>query len=196
VREALRVLLEKEGFDVVAEASDGNEAQALARQHQPDVAVLDLAMPNLNGLETARGLKDLCPGIRTVALTAHDDEAYVQAALEAGITGYVLKWQTAAQLAHAIREVCHGAVYLSPGTSRALTGDLARGSPPSRTLTRREREILQLIAESKTTKEVAHLLGISVKTADSHRFHIMRKLDIHDTAGLVRYAIRNRLIQP
>jgi len=196
VRQGLKALLEREGFDIVGEASDGREASRLARDLSPDVAILDLAMPLLNGIETGRAIARGCPSIRTIALTVHTENHYVLAALEAGFSGYVLKSQAAAQLVRAIQEVSRGAVYLSPGVSRAVVeASLRTTSRPEDPLTDREREVLQLVAEGKTTKQIASLLGVSVKTAESHRTRIMLKLKIHETAGLVRYAIRRGLIQ-
>lgn len=193
----MKALLEREGFDIVAEASDGHEASRLTRELSPDVAILDLAMPLLNGIETGRAISRSCPSVRTIALTVHTENHYVLAALDAGFSGYVLKSQAAAQLVRAIQEVSRGSVYLSPGVSRVVV-DASRhrtkmGEDP---LTDREREVLQLVAEGKTTKQIAKLLGVSAKTAESHRTRIMTKLKIHEIAGLVRYAIRQGLIQP
>lgn len=197
VRQGLKAFLEREGFQVTGEAADGREAVRLAQDVQPDVAVLDLAMPLLNGLDAAREILQACPRTRTILLTMHTEDQYVLAALRAKIRGVVLKSQAAADLVQAIREVSRGAIYLSPGLSQAVVDAyLAKTDLPAEPLTQREREVLQLVAEGKTTKEVATLLGVSVKTAESHRTHIMEKLDIHQTAGLVRYAIRRGLIQP
>lgn len=198
VRQGLRALLEREGFDVVAEASNGHEAARLAQDHHPDVAVLDLTMPELNGLDAAREIVQASSSkIKTILLTMHTEDRYVLEALHAKVRGYVLKSHAAADLVQAIREVCRGAIYLSPGISQAVVeAYLAKTDLPPEPLTPREREVLQSVAEGKTTKEIAVLLGISVKTADSHRTNIMEKLDIHQTAGLVRYAIRRGLIQP
>ncbi len=197
VREGLRALLEREGFEVVGEAGDGHEAIQGAERLRPDVAVLDLAMPLLNGLEAARTILRSLPQTRTILLTVHTEDQYVLEALRAGISGYVLKTQAKADLVQAIREVSKGGIYVSPGVSRTLVqAYLARADLPPDPLTPRERQVLQLIAEGKTTKEIARLLGVSVKTAEAHRTRIMAKLDIHETAGLVRYAIRRGLIQP
>ena len=197
VREGLKVLLEHEQFQVIAEASDGHEALKQVRALRPDVAVLDVSMPGLNGLDAARELARVAPSTRAILLTVHTEDAYVMAALRAGIKGYVLKNQAGADLVQAIREVASGRTYLSPGISQAVVDAcLTKTELPADPLTVREREVLQLVAEGKTTKEVAHVLGISVKTADSHRTRMMRKLDVHETASLVRHAIRIGLIQP
>jgi len=190
-------LLERERFEVVGEASDGREAIRLAGELSPDIAVLDLAMPRLNGIEAGREIQVACPGARMIALTVHTEDQYVLSALKAGFRGYVLKSQAAAQLVRAIEEVRRGATYLSPRVSQVVVeAYLGKGELPSDPLTRREREVLQLVAEGNSTKEVARLLEVSIKTAESHRTRIMAKLDIHETAGLVRYAIRRGLIQP
>jgi DNA-binding NarL/FixJ family response regulator len=197
VRQGIRALLEKEGFDVVAEAMDGREAVRLAEKLEPDVAVLDIAMPLLNGIDAAREIRRVSPRTKTTLLTVHEENQYVVEALRAGVTGYVVKTKAAEDLVKAIREVSLGAVYMSPGVSREAVRAYLDGTDPSTDgLTPREREVLQLVAEGKTTKEVAAVLGISVKTAESHRSRIMEKLDIHETASLVRYAIRLGVIQP
>jgi two-component system, NarL family, response regulator NreC len=197
VREGFRALLEREGFVVVAEAADGREAVRLAQSHLPDVAVLDLSMPLLNGLDAAREILSSSPRTRVILLTMHVEEYQVGAALRAGIRGYVLKTRGADELVQAIREVAGGGTHLSPGVSRLLVDAyLASSDLPRDPLTPREHEVLQLVAEGKTSKEVAVLLGLSVKTAESYRARIMEKLEIHETAGLVRYAIRRGLIQP
>jgi two-component system response regulator NreC len=197
VRDILKALLEREQVQVVGEASDGHEAIGKARSLRPDIIVLDLAMPRLNGLDAAHEIGRAAPASKVIALTEHIEEAYVIAALRAGIKGYVLKSQASADLVRAIREVSAGKTYLSPGISRVVVeAYLSKTELPRDLLTVREREVLQLVAESRTTKQIAQLLGISVKTADSHRTRIMRKLDIHETAGLVRHAIRLGLIEP
>jgi DNA-binding NarL/FixJ family response regulator len=197
VRQGVRSLLEQEGLEVVGEAGDGREAVRLARELRPDVAVLDLGMPLLNGLDAARAIARESRDTRTILLTMDDGGPHVLEALRAGINGYVLKTQAASDLIRAIRQASQGAVYLSPAISRVVVDAyLTKAEAPPDPLTRREREVLQLVAEGKTTKEIAELLGTSVKTAESHRFRIMRKLEIHQTAGLVRYAIRQGLIQP
>lgn len=195
-RQGLKALLEREGLTVVAEAQDGHQALRLAREHTPDVAVLDLSMPLLNGIDVARDILKHSSNTQVVLLTMYEDKAYVLEALRAGVRGYVLKAQAAADLLTAIREVIRGAVYLSPGISKTVVDAyMGKSELPLEPLTDRERQVLQLVAEGKTTKEVARLLGLSVKTADSHRSRIMQKLDIHETATLVRYAIRRGFIR-
>ena len=196
-RQGLRALLEREGYEVVAEAANGHEALRLARELNPDVAVLDLGMPLMNGIDAAREIQKRSPHTQVVLLTMYEEDAYVLDALRAGIRGYVLKAQAAADVVAAIREVLKGAVYLSPGISEAVVNAYRNKTDiPRDPLTGREHQVLQLIAEGKSTKEVASLLGLSVRTADSHRTRIMQKLEIHETASLVRYAIRSGLIKP
>jgi DNA-binding NarL/FixJ family response regulator len=197
VREGLKALLEGEGFAVVAEVGDGHEAVRVARERCPDIAVVDFGMPLLNGCDAAREILQACPRAKAILLTMHTEDHYVLEALRAGVKGYVVKTQAAADLVRAINEVQKGMVYLSPGISQTVVqAYLTKSDVPPDPLTPREREVLQLVAEGKTTKEVAKLLGISVKTAESHRTRIMEKLEIHETASLVRYAVRRGLIQP
>jgi DNA-binding NarL/FixJ family response regulator len=197
VRQGLRGLLEKAGHVVVGEAADGHEALKLARTLSPEVAVLDLSMPLLNGLDTAREMRRISPEIKTILLTMYTDKHYVLQAMKAGAKGYVLKSQAAEDLIRAIREISRGEVYLSPSVaSSVVDAYLDKTDTPLDPLTPRERQILQLIAEGNTTKEVARLLNISFKTAESHRNHIMKKLDIHEVATLVRYAIQQGLVHP
>jgi len=197
IRQGMRSLLEKHGFTVVGEAADGREATQLARELEPDVAVLDLAMPLLNGLDAAREITRTSRRTKTILVTIHTADQYVLEALQAGVRGYVLKSQATAELVHAIQEVIRGGRYLSPGISEAVVqAYLAKTDLPSDPLSPREREVLQLIAEGNATKDMAGLLGVSVKTIESHRVRLMEKLDIRQTAGLVRYAIRRGLIQP
>ena len=197
LREGLRSLLERSGLKVVGEASDGQEAVRIATQVKPDIAVMDISMPLLNGLDACHVLLEASPQTRSIVLTMHKEEEYVTNALRAGVKGYVLKSQAATDLLQAIQEVCRGGVYLSPGISRTVVNAyLTKSELPEDPLTARERQVLQLIGEGKSTKEVATLLGVSVKTAETHRTRLMQKLDIHETASLVRYAIRRGLVQP
>lgn len=196
VRQGLRALLERAGHSVVGEAADGREACELAKTLQPNVAVLDLAMPLLNGLDAIGEIRRVSPGTLTILLTMHTDRPYVLRALRAGAKGYVLKTQAADDLVRAIREVREGAVYFSPSVAVELVeAYLSKDEQPKEPLTARERQILQLVAEGKTTKAIAGMLSITYKTAESHRNRIMQKLDIHQTAGLVRYAIRQGLLR-
>jgi DNA-binding NarL/FixJ family response regulator len=195
-REGVKALLTRAGFEIVAEADDGREVLRLARRAQPDIAVLDIGMPELNGIGAARELARTCPNTRIVFLTMHDEEPYLVECLRAGARAFIVKREAAVQLVEALRQVAQDELYLSPGLSRALVDSYRRGhEPPADPLTRREREVLQLIAEGKTNKGIAAALVISSKTVESHRQRLMAKLDLHDTASLVRYAIRNRVIE-
>ena len=197
VRQGLRLLLEREGMQVVAEAADGREAVRLAQANTPDVAVLDLMMPLLNGLEAGREIIHSGAAKGAILLTMHTQEHQIATALRAGIRGYVLKTQAGEDLVHAIRDVFRGEMYLSPGVSQVVVdGYLHGGLPAGDTLAPRERQVLQLVAEGKTSKEIATLLGLTVKTAESYRAKLMEKLDLHETAALVRYAIRHGIIDP
>ena len=197
VRQGLKSLLEREGFQVIAEASDGQEALRHVESLQPDIAVMDISMPTLNGLNAAREVRRASPKTKTILLTQHDESQYIRDALEAGVKGYVLKSQVANDLLLAIRQVSRGQVYLSPGVSSAvIEAYQSKSEKPRNPLTSRERQVLQLVAEGKSTKDVASLLGISVKTAESHRSRLMQKLDIHETASLVLYAVRHGIVQP
>jgi len=196
VRQGLKALLERQGFQVVCEASDGQEALRLASKDKPDVAIMDISMPIMNGLDAAREMMKSSPKTKVILLTQHDEDQYVTEALRAGVKGYVLKNQAAADFVHAIQEVYRGSVYLSPSISRTVVDAyLSKTYDSTDPLSGRERQVLQLVGEGKSTKDVAVQLGISVKTAESHRARLMKKLDIHETASLVRYAIRRGLIQ-
>jgi len=195
VRQGLKVLLQREGFEIVGEAADGQQAVRLARDRRPDVAILDFAMPVLNGLDAAREILRSCPRTRVILLTMHTEDRYVHEALRVGVSGYVVKSQASADLVRAIREVSRDMTYLSPRVSRTVVqAYLAKSDVPD-PLTPREREVLRLVAEGKTTKEIAAILGISVKTAEAHRIRVMKKLETHNTASTVRYAIRQGLVQ-
>lgn len=192
----IKQLIERESkYEVVGEACDGREGVRLIERLKPDIAVLDITMPGLNGLDAARVIAKASPRTRTIILTMHKENPYVMEALDAGVHGYVVKSQTAGDLMRAIEEVACDRVYLSPGISHiVLDAYRHKEEAAKERLTLREREVLQLIAEGMRTKQVASALGISVKTAESHRTRIMSKLDIHETAGLVRYAIRRGMI--
>jgi two-component system response regulator NreC len=196
-RQGLRSLLEREKFDVIGEAADGREAISMADRLQPQMVVIDLAMPTLNGIDAVREIVKRAPRTKAILLTMYTEEHHVLEALRAGIKGCVSKSQAAEHLLQAINDVSGGGVYLSPHVSGAVVqAYLAKSEMPYEPLTPRERQVLQLIAEGKTTKETAALLDVSVKTAETHRTNLMEKLDIHSTAGLVRYAIRRGLLQP
>lgn len=196
-RQGLKTLLERAGLEVIGEALDGREAIRLAQRLNPDVAVIDFIMPLLNGVDTAREIIKVSRKTKTILLTMYTEDRFVIEALKAGIKGYVLKTQAASDLVAAISEVFKGTTYLSPGVSGAIvTAYFAKTEAQQTSLTSRERQILQLVAEGKTTKEAASVLGVSTKTAESHRTKLMEKLSIHNTAGLVRYAIRIGLIRP
>ena len=190
VRQGLRKLLESAGFVVAGEAADGREAVRLVRSENPDIAVMDIGMPQFNGLNAAHELAHSHPQVRLIVLTQHDAPQYVAEALRCGVKGYVLKNQAARDLVRAIEGVSRGEVYLSPGVASSVAEAYASPEHGVNGLSIRERQVLQLIAEGSSTKDIAVQLGISGKTVESHRSKLMRKLDIHDTAGLVRYAIR------
>jgi len=196
VRAGLRALLEGlPDVEVVAEAANGRDALAAVAAHRPDVALIDIAMPELNGLEAAARMVKEAPATRVVILSMHSGESYVAQALKVGVSGYVLKDAFSDELPVLLRSVMRGETYLSPGISKQVVEALrARLVEPAEILTSRQREILQLLAEGKTTKEIAHLLGVSVKTVETHRAQIMDRLDIRDVPGLVKYAIRIGLI--
>ena len=195
-RQGIRAILEAEQFDIVGEACDGHDAIRLVRKYTPAVALLDFRMPLLNGIEAAQEILRLSPHTKVVLLTMHDEESFSVEALRRGIRGYVLKSQAATELVYAVNEVINGSVYLSPGISEGVVNAmLSKSEHSAGLLTCREKQVLQLIAEGKTTKDIAAFLHLSVKTAESHRSHIMERLDIHNIAGLVRYAIREGIIE-
>lgn len=197
IRQGLRLTLGAEGFEVVGEASNGADALDLCEKFRPDVAVLDISMPVLNGLDAAREILKACPQTKIVLLTVHSHERYVLQSLRDGITGYLLKDDAAEELVQAIRAVCGGAIYVTSRVSRSVVQALSeKKEDADDVLSPRERQVLQLIAEGKNMKEIGALLGVSSRTADSHRTKIMNKLGLHETAGLVRYAIRIGLVSP
>jgi two-component system response regulator NreC len=195
IRQGLKLVLETEGFDVAGEASNGAEAVELCQKVRPDVAVLDISMPLLNGIDAARQILKHQPGAKIILLTAHTHERYAVESLRHGVTGYLLKENAADELVQAVRAVGRGAVYVTSGVSRSLAHALSGKSDDSADLlSSRERQVLQLIAEGRNMKEIGALLGVSSRTADSHRTKIMKKLELSDTASLVRYAISIGLV--
>lgn len=196
VRKGIRALLEREQFRVLGEAGDGLEAVRLAQQFQPDVAVLDISMPSLDGVSALSEIAMVAPRTKTILLTMHTEDSYTLRALRNGARGCVWKSQAPEHLVDAIRQVHAGRLYLSPTMSgMVVRAYVTRTDLNDQLLTPRERQVLQLVAEGKTTKEVAVILGVAVKTAETHRSKVMDKLDIHSTAGLVRYAVRAGLIE-
>jgi DNA-binding NarL/FixJ family response regulator len=202
VRQGLRkVLEERPEWEVVAEAGDGREAVRLAEQHKPDVAILDVAMPLLNGIEATRQITKRLPNTRVLVLSMHADEAYVTQILQAGATGYLLKDSADVDLVQAVGEVSKGKSFFSPKIARVMLDDYVRALADKgvtdryESLSEREREIFQLIAEAKTNKEIASLLNVSPSTVETHRAHIMEKLDIHSAAEIVLYAVRRGVIR-
>jgi DNA-binding NarL/FixJ family response regulator len=199
VRAGIRSLLEKlSGFVVVAEASDGPEALRLVAEYEPQIVLMDIAMPNLNGLDATRALTESFPNVRVIILSIYSDEEHVYQALRAGAAGYLLKDAATEELELAVRSVAQGETYLGPQVSRPIINEyLRRTKAPGsvENLSIRQRQVLQLIAEGKTTKQVALELNIGVKTVESHRAQLMDRLNIHDVAGLVRYAIRMGLVK-
>ena len=199
VRAGIRSLVQAlSGVQVVAEAGDGREALSLIEAHQPDVAMLDIAMPGLNGLEVAAQVAGRYPYVRVIILSMHATEEYVLRALRAGAAGYLLKDADISELELAIKAVTRGETYLSPAVSRHVTEYVRRvgqdGGSALERLTPRQREVLQLVAEGHTTQEIARIMSLSVKTVETHRTQLMERLDIHDIAGLVRYAVREGLV--
>jgi len=198
VRQGLVGLLESSGeCEVVAQAADGLEAVAEARRTRPQVAVLDLGMPGVSGLEAVRRIHAELPGIRILVLTVHDEQEYVLPVVKAGAAGYLVKDSAAAELIAAVRALAAGRGYFGPQAARAMAEQLrapAAGADPYGPLTAREREVFHLVVQGRTTKEVARALGISVKTAENHRTRILDKLDLHNAAELVLYASRRGLL--
>ena len=201
LRAGIRSLLEKmTTVEVVGEAADGREAVSLVKIHSPNIVLMDIAMAGLNGLEaTARIVREF-PAVRVIVLSMHANEEYVLQALRAGAAGYLLKDAATAELELAIQSVARRDTYLSPAISKRVIEDYLRRiheqKSPLEQLTPRQREILQLIAEGKTTKEMAFLLDVSVKTIETHRTQLMDRLDTHDVPGLVRHAMRLGLVPP
>jgi len=198
VRSGIKLLLERQpDLEVVAEAADGIEARDLVIERRPDLAILDVKMPGLTGLQATREIKAQAPEVPVLILSMHDDERYLFEALKAGASGYVLKSQADTDLLSAIRSVERGEPFLSPAAQQALIRDvLERGDHDHSELTPREEEIVKLVAEANTTREIAELLHLSEKTVENHRANAMKKLGMRDRVELVRYAIRQGLIEP
>jgi DNA-binding NarL/FixJ family response regulator len=200
-RAGLRVLLQDlGGFEVVAEAGDGREALRQVGELRPDVVLMDLMMPGLNGLEATARMAREFPGVRVLVLSMNAAEEFVLPAVRAGASGYILKNARPAELEQAIRAVARGETYLTPAVSGHLIDDCRRRTPGEADsldkLTPRQREVLQLVAEGHSSKEIARRLGVSVKTVETYRSQLMDALDIHDIAGLTRYAIRKGVVSP
>ena len=196
LRQSLKAILEQHDLEVVGEADDGHSAAKMCCELQPEIAILDIGMPLLNGIDATREIRKYCPHTKIILLTMYADESCVLAALRAGIGGYVLKSSAFSHLTQAIEAVSRGETYLSPAiTGTVVKAYFSNAAPlPSSPLSDRERQVLQLIAEGKNMKEAGSTLGISAKTADTHRRRIMHKLNIFSTAGLVRFALKNGLI--
>ena len=203
VRQGFRKMLELEAdIDVIGEAENGRQVVVLAKKLRPDVVLMDIAMPVLNGLEATRQVLKVLPATKIIMLSAHCDDAYVNHSTKSGAVGYIIKQSSTIELCRAIREVRAGEIFFSPSISKRLgrlhqasLGRLGGVSDRVHTLTSRETEVLQLIAEGKANKEIAADLGIGIKTAEKHREHLMEKLDIHEIAGLTRYAISEGIIE-
>ncbi len=196
VRQGFKMILAAQpDMEIVGEAGNGREAVDLAGQLQPDVIVMDVAMPELNGIEATRRVADLSPRSRVLALSMHKDSVYVREILRAGARGYLLKDSISSDLLAAVRAVARGEGYLSPGVSDAVLNDYRRHvTDPVDLLTSREREVLQMIAEGKTNKDIATILNLSEYTVDAHRGRIMEKLNLHSATDLVRFAVRAGMV--
>jgi DNA-binding NarL/FixJ family response regulator len=199
VRDGLKLLLEKEaGFEIVAEVGDGRSAIRAAREHAPDVVIMDVAMPDLNGIEATRQLVSERSGVRVLALSMHSDRRFVVEMLRAGARGYLLKDCAQEELSRAVATVASGSTYLSPSISDVVVRDYierlgAAGGDPVADLSGREREVLQLLAEGCSTRDIANALHLSNKTVETHRQQLMRKLDLHSVAELTKFAVREGL---
>jgi len=200
VRQGLKRLLEERGINVVGEAGDGYQAVRVAKEKHPDIVIMDISLPKLGGIDATRRIKKELPGTKVLMLTVHSEENYIFKSLDAGASGYLLKDTVADELVSAIEVVERGEIFVSSSIPRRVVDEYREMVRKGKRidefskLTNREREILKLISEGYTNKQIAEMLFISVKTVDNHRANIMNKLDIHDTAGLVRYAIRIGLV--
>lgn len=192
------ILARHDEIEIVAETSDGADALRLVQEHQPDVVLMDIVMPAMNGLEATARVSAEFPKSRVLILSMHENEEYVLGALRAGAAGYLVKDASVTELVNAIVSVARGETYLSPAVLKAVTDYVRRTGrePAEEPLTGRQREVLKLIADGKSTKQIAQTLGISVKTAETHRTRLMKELDLHDIASLVRFAIRAGVIEP
>ncbi len=202
LREGIRLLLDSQSdMQVVAEAVDGRDAVEKARAFKPDVILMDIAMPQLNGLEATKQIRREEPDARVLVLTMYESDEYVAQMLQAGAAGYVLKKVAGSELVYAIRAVCQGETFLYPSITKRLVADYLKRVQAGQErdsfndLTEREREVLQLIAEGHTSKEIADLLNLSVRTVQNHRAHMMEKLNMHDRAELIKYAIQKGIIE-
>ncbi|MFI5251263.1 MAG: response regulator [Bacteroidota bacterium] len=204
VRNGLRTLFRSnKDFSIVGEAADGEEALELANKRNPDVAILDISMPKLNGVDTTRLIKQAHPNMKVLILTIHEDEAYVYQMIRAGANGYILKNSEKNEILAAVRAVFANETFFSPGISKLMIEkfiqrartEVSEDGPPDLTLTSRELEVLQFISQGLTNREIADKLSLSLNTINTHRAKIMQKLDIHDTANLVRYALENGIIK-
>lgn len=198
LRAGLRLLLEREGITVVGEAANGRDAVAAARRLKPDIVLMDISMPEMNGVDATRRVLGDVPGAKVVALSMHTDRRYVIAMFTAGASGYLLKGAASDELAQALRAVSQGMTYVSPAVGGVVVGELldhsrGEGDPKPRSLTAREREVLQLLAEGKSSKDIAKILHVAVATVETHRRQIMEKLDLHTIAELTKYAVREGL---
>jgi RNA polymerase sigma factor (sigma-70 family) len=198
VRAGFRAMLKTlPDVDVVAEAENGREALELIRKHHPDIALLDITMPGLTGLEVAARVSAELPKVRVIILSMHTGDEYIVQAIRAGIAGYLLKNAEPMELELAIRSALGGDIYMSPGVSKRVIHEFARKTNFTTTmdlLSPRQREVLQLLAEGNSNKEIAQVLNLSIKTVETHRKELMERLDLHDVAGLVRYAIRMGIV--
>lgn len=199
VREGLKLLLQNQkNIAVVGEAENGRKAVELALKLKPDVVIMDIGMPDMNGLAATRGILDIEPGIKVLTLSMHTDKRFVSKALREGVSGYILKECASTELVEAINTVVSGKTYLSPQVADVVISDyrkqlMDKEYSAHSVLTKKELEILQLFAEGKTTKEIAHLLSVSIKTIETHRSRVMEKLDMHSIAELTKFAVREGL---
>ena len=203
VRQGLCRFLESQpGWEIVGQAGDGREAVTQTLALKPDIAILDISMPIMNGIEATRQIHRRMPQLPILILTMHEGDHYVSSALKAGAVGYLLKDACETELVNAVRAVTEGKSFLSPSAARIMVADYVRGNDAAAggvvdrydSLSEREREVLQLVAEGHSTKEIAHLLSVSPTTAETHRTHLLQKLDVHNTAQLVRYALRRGVV--